>query len=245
MKRPAMASERRRISELSLKGAPTIARRKPRRKQDTGQDRRRRIAARNAACARATGYAAPKGITGRVRPCNDGRIGASERWSCCSGRQTGDPSGWLIVPRKGVFFRMQTRRTFPDATSSRPSGVGSIATAVVAGVRDAEAQGPAAVGPGDVPITLTINGQRHQLQRRAARHAARCDAHSTRDHRTEARVRSRRVRRVHGHHRRPHLLLVLDARDRGAGQEHPHRRWPRRKARRSIRCSRRSATTTA
>ena len=42
-------------------------------------------------------------------------------------------------------------------------GVGSIATAVVAGVRDAEAQGPAPVGPGDVPITLTINGQRHQL----------------------------------------------------------------------------------
>ena len=42
-------------------------------------------------------------------------------------------------------------------------GVGSIATAVVAGVKDAEAQGPAAVGPSDVPITLTINGQRHQL----------------------------------------------------------------------------------
>jgi xanthine dehydrogenase YagT iron-sulfur-binding subunit len=42
-------------------------------------------------------------------------------------------------------------------------GVGSIATAVVAGVRDAEAQGPAPVGPGDLPITLTINGQRHQL----------------------------------------------------------------------------------
>ncbi len=42
-------------------------------------------------------------------------------------------------------------------------GVGSIATAVVSGVGDAEAQGPAAVGPGDVAITLTINGQRHQL----------------------------------------------------------------------------------
>src|SRR5262245_1370172 len=42
-------------------------------------------------------------------------------------------------------------------------GVGSIATAVVAGVRDAEAQGPAAVGPGEVAIALTINGQRHQL----------------------------------------------------------------------------------
>src|SRR5688572_33462402 len=43
-------------------------------------------------------------------------------------------------------------------------GVGSIATAVVSGVRDIEQAGPAAIGPGDVPITLTINGQRHQLR---------------------------------------------------------------------------------
>lgn len=43
-------------------------------------------------------------------------------------------------------------------------GVGSIATAVVAGVQDAEAQGPAAIGPNEVPITLTINGRRLQLQ---------------------------------------------------------------------------------
>ncbi|HEX4912614.1 MAG TPA: (2Fe-2S)-binding protein [Vicinamibacterales bacterium] len=43
-------------------------------------------------------------------------------------------------------------------------GVGSIATAVVSGVTEAGAQGPAAIGPGDVPITLTINGQRHQLR---------------------------------------------------------------------------------
>jgi xanthine dehydrogenase YagT iron-sulfur-binding subunit len=42
-------------------------------------------------------------------------------------------------------------------------GVGSIATAVVAGVKDADAQGPAAIGPNEVPITLTINGRRHQL----------------------------------------------------------------------------------
>jgi xanthine dehydrogenase YagT iron-sulfur-binding subunit len=43
-------------------------------------------------------------------------------------------------------------------------GVGSIATAVVSGVTDAGAQGPAAIGPAEVPITLTINGQRHQLR---------------------------------------------------------------------------------
>jgi xanthine dehydrogenase YagT iron-sulfur-binding subunit len=42
-------------------------------------------------------------------------------------------------------------------------GAGSIATAVVAGVRDVEAQGPAPIGPAEVPITLTINGLRHQL----------------------------------------------------------------------------------
>ena len=43
-------------------------------------------------------------------------------------------------------------------------GAGSIATAVVAGVKDADAQGPAALGPNEVPITLTINGRRLQLQ---------------------------------------------------------------------------------
>jgi xanthine dehydrogenase YagT iron-sulfur-binding subunit len=44
-------------------------------------------------------------------------------------------------------------------------GVGSIATAVVAGVREGEAaQGPPALGLGEAPITLTINGRRHQLQ---------------------------------------------------------------------------------
>jgi xanthine dehydrogenase YagT iron-sulfur-binding subunit len=43
-------------------------------------------------------------------------------------------------------------------------GAGTIATAVVAGVKDADAQGPAAIGPSEVPITLTINGRRLQLQ---------------------------------------------------------------------------------
>ena len=43
-------------------------------------------------------------------------------------------------------------------------GAGSIATAVVAGVKEADAQGPAPIGPSEVPITLTINGRRLQLQ---------------------------------------------------------------------------------
>jgi xanthine dehydrogenase YagT iron-sulfur-binding subunit len=47
-------------------------------------------------------------------------------------------------------------------------GAGSIATAVVSEMSalagaTAEQAGPAAVGPADVPITLTINGRRHQL----------------------------------------------------------------------------------
>ena len=46
-------------------------------------------------------------------------------------------------------------------------GVGSIATTVAAEVSafaTADQGGPAAVGPDEVPITLTINGQRHQLR---------------------------------------------------------------------------------
>ena len=47
-------------------------------------------------------------------------------------------------------------------------GVGSIATAVAAGVAaSAEAsvvQAPGSIGPGEGPIILTINGRRHQLQ---------------------------------------------------------------------------------
>lgn len=43
-------------------------------------------------------------------------------------------------------------------------GVASVAAAVVNGGTETVAQGPAAVGPGEVPVTLTINGQRHQLK---------------------------------------------------------------------------------
>jgi xanthine dehydrogenase YagT iron-sulfur-binding subunit len=46
----------------------------------------------------------------------------------------------------------------------RTVGAGTVATAVVAGVREAEAQGPRPVGPGEVPVTLTVNGQRHTLK---------------------------------------------------------------------------------
>ena len=48
----------------------------------------------------------------------------------------------------------------------KSAGVGSLA-ATVAGVADAEAQtaaGPRAVGPGEVPVTLTVNGRRVELR---------------------------------------------------------------------------------
>src|SRR5437868_6573529 len=49
----------------------------------------------------------------------------------------------------------------------RSAGVGGLAATVV-GVADAEAQrldaGPQAIGPGDVPVTLTVNGKRLDLR---------------------------------------------------------------------------------
>ena len=48
----------------------------------------------------------------------------------------------------------------------KTAGVGSLATAVTAvGVADVAAQsGPAALGPGDVPVTLMVNGKRLDLR---------------------------------------------------------------------------------
>jgi len=48
----------------------------------------------------------------------------------------------------------------------KTAGVGSLATAVTSvGVAEVAAQsGPAAIGPGDVPVTLTVNGKRLDLR---------------------------------------------------------------------------------
>jgi xanthine dehydrogenase YagT iron-sulfur-binding subunit len=43
-------------------------------------------------------------------------------------------------------------------------GAGSVAAAVVSAGGGIDAQSPAAVGPGEIPVTLTVNGQRHQLK---------------------------------------------------------------------------------
>jgi len=42
-------------------------------------------------------------------------------------------------------------------------GVSGVAATVVGGVAEAQTSGVAPLGPGPVPITLTINGKRHQL----------------------------------------------------------------------------------
>ena len=60
--------------------------------------------------------------------------------------------------------RMQDENDVSRRDFFKTVGVGSIATAVAAGVTDTAAQGPAPVGPDEVSITLTINGQRHQLR---------------------------------------------------------------------------------
>ncbi|MGE3278102.1 MAG: (2Fe-2S)-binding protein [Vicinamibacterales bacterium] len=57
----------------------------------------------------------------------------------------------------------------PDVSVSRRDffrtvGITSVATAVVTAARPAGAQAPEALGPGEVPITLTVNGQARQLR---------------------------------------------------------------------------------
>jgi xanthine dehydrogenase YagT iron-sulfur-binding subunit len=63
-------------------------------------------------------------------------------------------------PEKSERFRV-SRRNF-----LKTAGASGLATAVTSvGVAEVEAQsGPAVVGPGDVPITLTVNGKRIDLR---------------------------------------------------------------------------------
>ena len=110
------------------------------------------------------------------------------------------------------------RRTFLKTVGAGGVAVGVLSPSV------ADAQATNAVGPGAVPIQLTINGRAHKLEVEprvtlldALRDAAGHD-------RRQARMRPRDLRRVHGDHRGPHHLRVLDAGDRGAGQDHPDRR---------------------
>ena len=117
-----------------------------------------------------------------------------------------------------------TRRDF-----LKSAGVVSAVTAAATPELEAQtaAGGGTGVGPGEVPITLMVNGKRAGSPDRAARHAARRAADARRPDRQQARLRSRRLRRVHDDRRRPSGLLLLDACDRGAGQADPQRRRPR------------------
>jgi xanthine dehydrogenase YagT iron-sulfur-binding subunit len=97
------------------------------------------------------GLRAAKFVTAGVGPCR-----AKPAYPSPMGRRDDDSQG-----------RRKPRRLRPQDASRRDFfktiGVGSLATAVVTGVQDVEAQGPPPVGPGEIPITLTINGRRHQL----------------------------------------------------------------------------------
>jgi xanthine dehydrogenase YagT iron-sulfur-binding subunit len=66
------------------------------------------------------------------------------------------PREGRIQPRRATDV---SRRDFFKTVSA-----GSVAAAVVQVGTEVDAQAPTAIGPGEVAITLTINGQRHQLK---------------------------------------------------------------------------------
>ena len=132
-----------------------------------------------------------------------------------------------------------SRRVFLKTVSASSVAAGVIAP----GESDAQT-GPAAVGPGEVPIQLTIDGQARTLK--VEPRMTLLDAMRERLDLTgaEARLRPRQLRRLHRAHRRPHRLRLLGARHRRcrAARSARSRAWHR--ARSCIRCSRRSASTT-
>src|SRR5881409_3195042 len=67
---------------------------------------------------------------------------------------------------KDEFPEQSERFSVSRRNFLKTAGVGSLATAVTAaGVAEVEAQtGPAVIGPGDVPITLMVNGKRVDLR---------------------------------------------------------------------------------
>ena len=110
----------------------------------------------------------------------------------------------------------------------KSAGVSGLATAVT-GASAAEAlqspPGPAVVGPGEVPVTLTVNGKRLDLHIEPRVTLLDASATAPTSRATNAWMRSRRVRRMHDDRGRPDGLFVLNARHRSSGQTDPHRRW--------------------
>ena len=114
-----------------------------------------------------------------------------------------------------------SRRAFLKTVSASSLAAGVLSPA------ESEAQaGPAPVGPGDVPIELTIDGKTHALsvEPRVTLLDAMRDRLDITGH--EARLRSRHLRRLHGDRRRAHALFVLAPRHRHAGRADPDRRRP-------------------
>ena len=100
----------------------------------------------------------------------------------------------------GVNF---SRRNFLKST-----GVVGLAATVVGAPDAAEAQtGPRGGRPGRSAGSADGQRQAARSHDRAARHAARRAPHARRPHRQQARLRPRRVRRLHDDRRRPHRLL--------------------------------------
>ena len=112
-------------------------------------------------------------------------------------------------PRGGV-----SRRGFLTGTGAAAAAVTGL-TAELAPTAAAQPAGRPAHGPAPVLLQLTVNGQRAEHQRRAARDSARRIAELSRRHWLQTRLRSRHLRRVHRDAQRPDSLLVQHARHRG------------------------------
>ena len=112
-----------------------------------------------------------------------------------------------------------SRRNFLKST-----GVVGLAATVVPPPEAAAQGGPAALGPGEVPVRLNVNGRQLESDDRAARDAAGCASHARGPHGQQARLRPWRLRRLHHARRRAAGLLLFDPGDRGAGQADSQRR---------------------
>ena len=150
--------------------------------------------------------------------------------------------------------------TAPIQIQEQPNGVtrrkfikGVIAAGAAVSASSYLFRGPEQLfGQGSLPgaverlMTLTVNGQQRPRRRDEAGNARDDAALQARPHRNEARLRSFRMRRLHGAHRRRAALLVLGPDAHGAQQEGRHRsKASSRRTASCIRCSRRSSTNRA
>ena len=138
-----------------------------------------------------------------------------------------------------------SRRSFLKGLGGGAIGTAVISTGLVK-TDPAEAYSPESVGAATGKTGAQSQGQRQELQSRsrAPQHLGRGVARSARAHRHQDRLRSRRVRRLHGDHRRAQYVFLqptrgLDGRQRDS---HHRRTWPR--ATSSIRCRKRLSNMT-